>query len=128
MHGFFVLLSVIGPFASAQLPGFCPDTASHPPADRAYDIPGVGAGTLIVASPTAALVARAKLGQLPFVGHAHLIDRLSHQVMTTLDFPDEDFAHAGYDDSSLYLWTDGIGYYFDTSTARPLHSIVRTDY
>ena len=122
----FVLLPLFGPFGSVSVPANCTDQASHLPTSRQFTIPRVGRGTLLVENADIATIVVADYGKSPFYTHVYIVNRHTNQVANEFDFP-TNIIDAGFDDNTLYLFNDKLGYFTSAITGYPMSFIVTSD-
>ncbi len=122
----FIGLPLFEPFGSVAVPDSCTDQASQLPASRHYTVSGIGAGTVLVENADLAVVVIANYGQSPFYTHVYIVNRHTNQVANFFDFP-TNVIDAGFDDSTLYLFNDKLGYFVSASTEKAVSNIVTND-
>jgi hypothetical protein len=122
----FVLLPLFAPFGSVGVPASCTDQASHLPSNRQYLVPGVGTGTLLVENTNIAIIVFADYGQSPFYTHVYIVNRHINRVANVFDFP-TNVIDAGFDDNTLYLFNDTLGYFVSALNGKSMSFIVTSD-
>jgi hypothetical protein len=122
----FILLPLFGPFGSVGVPASCTDQASHLPASRQVTVPGVGTGTLLIENAHIATIVLADYGQSPFYTRVYIVNRDTNQVANEFDFP-TNVIDAGFDDNTLYLFNDTLGYFLSAINGKPFSFIVTSD-
>lgn len=122
----FIVLPLFAPFGSVNVPASCTDQTSHLPASRQYAVPGIGTGTLLVENADIATVVVADYGQAPFYTHVYVVNRRTNQVTNYFDFP-TNVVDAGFDDTTLYLYNDKLGYFLSATSGERVSYIVTND-
>ncbi len=122
----YVVVPVLSPFESAQIPTTCTASSSHLPASRNYLLPSGRNGTLLTSDAKTAVVVMADYGQVPFASTVHVIDRSSNKELTSLTFANDILA-AAINGGALYLYNDKILFIVDTSSGASLHNLIQTD-
>lgn len=99
---------------------------AQPTASFGYNLPGIGATTLLAKDGQTALVAAVDFGKAPFPSTVYLVREPSHQILWSTHF-DNDIISAAIDDGTLYLYNDKIGYWIDIRTGLPEKKLFTID-
>ncbi len=117
-------------YESVQLPASCTNNASssssHMPSGLNYSIPGVGTGKLLTDDNTSAVVVMSDYDHIPYPSTVYLVNKSSNKVIQSLNF-DNDIIAAAFDQGTLNLFNDKIGYYINTENGEFVNTIVRLD-
>jgi outer membrane protein assembly factor BamB len=113
---------------SVQLPEFCGDfsNGAHPTASFLYELPGVGATTLITSDTQTALVAAIDFERAPFPSTVYLVQKSDGQILWSTGFAN-DIISASIESGTLYLYNDKIGYWIDTRTGLARNNVFTID-
>jgi hypothetical protein len=127
---YYVVLPVLSPYSSVEIPPSCSDGAPAPgpvlPAARRYAVPNVGTGLLMTSDARSALVVVADYSRPPFSSAAFLIRKDTGRVVRQLRF-ENDIVAGAIDGGVLYLFNDKLGYMIDARTGRPSKNLIETD-
>lgn len=125
---FIYLVQPIFARTSVQLPEVCNREAGNfnPPPHLAYPLPDGDVGILIASNPQFALVSLIDYQQPPFPSTVFLVDKSNDIVTHRMDFND-DIISAAFDEFTLYLFNDKIGYFIDARTGEPEKSFMTMD-
>ncbi len=114
--GFIVVYLILPLFyrASVQLPEMCDGYSGkvNPPADLIYTLPNMQTGILVADNAKYALVAVIDHTHAPFPGTVYLINKGGNENIKSLSFPDDNRS-AAFDEDTLYLYNDKLGYFMD---------------
>jgi len=128
--GFVLTYAVFPVFerTSVQLPEFCGEFGDglQLPASFVYELPGVGATTLITSDAQTALAAAIDFEHAPFPSTVYLVQKSNGQILWRNDFANDSIS-AAIEDGTLYLYNDKIGYWIDTRTGLPKNNVFTID-
>jgi hypothetical protein len=127
----FIFIYLVQPIfarTSVQLPEACNRDPGNfaPPPDLAYTLPNGDTGILLASSPQFILVSMIDYQQPPFPSTLFLVDKSSNNIINRMDFSD-DIISASFDESTLYLFNDKIGYFLDARSGEPEKSFMTMD-
>ena len=117
VFGLFLLTYMVLPQferANVELPSFCDgfDGNFQPPAQLAYNLPGIGAGILIISDEKNEVVARVNSNQPPFPTTVWIVDATSHKILLSMPFKN-DVVSAAIGEGVIYVFNDKIGFLID---------------
>ncbi len=100
-----------------QLPSYCDGTyqQSHIPSDLEYSLPDKTKGILINSDDSTAVVTTLDYDHPPHPGTLFIINKASGNILLSASFPDDNIAVA-IDNSTVYLFSKGIGLFIDKLT------------
>jgi hypothetical protein len=109
------------------LPASCGNFAgAQPTASFLYDLPGVGATTMLTGDAKSVLVAAIDYRNPPFPSTVYLVRKGDNHILWSERFADDIIA-AKISDGTLYIYNDKLGFWIDSRTGLPERKIFTID-
>ncbi|MFZ3074289.1 MAG: hypothetical protein WA093_04155 [Minisyncoccales bacterium] len=119
----FILIYAIYPQferTSVQLPIFCQNFRSgeYPSTSFAYELPGVGATTLLVSDSQMVVVAAIDFNTPSYPSTVYLVRKSDNYIVWSMKF-ENNIISAAIDNGTLFIYNNKLGYWIDIQSGLP---------